>query len=543
MITGADILVQSLQAEGVSVVFGYPGAAICPVYDSLSRSAIRHVLVRQEQNAGHAASGYGRLTGRPGVCITTSGPGATNLLTALATAYMDSIPMVAITGQVDSSLLGRDVFQEADITGASQSFTKYSYLVQDAADLPRIVGEAFYIAGTGRPGPVLIDLPVNVQLQRLEACPPKGKVEIRGYKPTARGNALQVKRVAQAIEASHRPLLCVGGGVISAGGWKELDQFAREAEIPVVTTLMGVGAISRRHPCYLGMLGELAGQTARKALAQADLLIVLGARLGDRAVSYQQLESRGQRLVHMDVDPAEIGKNLGTAIPLVGDCRLVLEQLLQLAPRAQSQEWMKELFARSHAEMVLPGERGLNPRWVVRELCARMPADGVIAADVGQNQMWTASAFDLDRGRLLTSGGMGTMGYSLPAALGAKLAAPDRQVAAICGDGSFQMQMNELATLVQEGAQVKILVMNNAGLGLVRQIQRDSYGGNCFGVSLGGVPDIQKIAGAYGIPAWRAADQRQALAGLEALLAEPGPGLLECIIDPCEPTMEKEETL
>ncbi len=536
--TGASAIVESLKAQGVSVVFGYPGAAICPFYDALSQSGIRHILVRQEQNAGHAASGYSRISGKVGVCVTTSGPGATNLITALATAYMDSVAMVAITGQVQSSLLGRDVFQEADITGAAEPFTKHSFLVRQAEDIPRIIKEAFTIAGTGRPGPVLIDIPIDVQLEQIKKFFYPVNAEIRGYRPVERGHAIQIKRVVSAIKDSKRPLVCAGGGVISSGAQELLLEFCIAAGIPAVTTMMGLGSLPVGHPLSVGMIGTHGFATANQAVSEADLLIVLGARVGDRAINNPHLVGESCTIVHIDIDPAEIGKNLGTDIPVVGDVRTILGQLLEKSPRADSAQWTQTLGERQNA-VPKPHLRTdfVNPGRFVKELSAHMEKGGIIAADVGQNQLWTARGFSVEEGRLLTSGGMGTMGYALPAAIGAKLAAPGRQVVAICGDGSFQMEMMELATLCQHDIELCLVVMKNNRLGMVGEIQQHSYQGNRTAVSLDGGPDILGIAAAYGIPAVRVENDAEADAAIRRLGSEKGPLIIECAVYPEEASL------
>ncbi len=537
MMTGAQAMVKSLEKEGVSVVFGYPGATICPFYDALSQSGIRHILVRQEQNGGHAANGYARISGKPGVCIATSGPGATNLLTALATAYMDSIPLVAITGQVPTDLLGRDVFQEADITGCAEPFTKYSFLVKHADELPKVMKEAFCLASTGRPGPVLVDVPIDVQNQMIEFNYPD-KAQIRGYKPTQKGHAVQVKRVASAITKSKRPLLCIGGGAFLSHAEENLRELAEGAGIPVVTTMMGLGVLPTAHPLNLGMLGTHGCRAANQALRQSDLLLIVGARVGDRAVSSGSL-APDVTIVHIDVDPAEIGKNLGTNIPLVGDAAKVTDQLAKLSPKADSGEWLAHLTGESRQKTCWNFDEATNtisPRALIELLSCSMDDDSIYVADVGQNQMWSARGVQLRRGRFLTSGGMGTMGYSIPAAIGAKLASPEKQVVAVCGDGSFQMQMMELATICQHGINIKIVVMNNRRLGLVREIQSQSYGNRQMAVDMAGSPDICRIAAAYGIPAMQIHSMAESKAAVEELLQSEGTALLECMVDPCENT-------
>lgn len=537
MISAAQAIVKALEIEGVNTVFGYPGAAICPLYDELSRSDIRHILVRQEQNAGHAANGYARVTGRAGVCITTSGPGATNLITALATAYMDSIPLVAITGQVSTELLGRDVFQEADITGAAEPFTKHSFLVKQARELPRILKEAFYIASTGRQGPVLVDVPVDVQNTMIAFDYP-AQAEIRGYKPSSKGNAAQLGRVLDALRLAVKPVICAGGGVFGSGAVEQVRKLAESHSIPVVSTMMGIGVMPSAHPLYFGMVGMHGGAQANYAVQQSDLLIIIGARAGDRAMQNPGILKT--RIVHIDIDPAEIGKNMETSIPLVGDARQVLEQLLEQSPRVETASWLDELRARGRAAFVAPAaltKQGVvSPVLFLSMLSAKMDDDGIFVADVGQNQIWSAHSVKIRSGRFLTSCGMGTMGYALPAAIGAKLAAPEKQVVAVCGDGSFQMQMMELATLCQHNAPVKLVVLCNNRLGMVREVQQNTYGGS-FAVSLDGSPDVCRIAQAYGIPSASVRCDSEAEAAVDAMLGSSGAYILQCAVDPEEPSI------
>ncbi len=541
MAGGAEIMVKCLESENVKVIFGYPGAAICPFYDFLSRSGIRHVLVREEQNAAHEASGYARAAGVPGVCTATSGPGATNLITGIATAYMDSIPLVAITGQVNSWLLGRDVFQEADITGACQSFTKHSYLVKNAGDLPRIFKEAFYIASTGRPGPVLIDVPTDVQNQSVPSFSYPQKVLIAGYKPRTQGHVMQVKKAARAIEAARRPLLCCGGGVVLAHARDELIAFAEKAGIPVVSTMMGLGVVPMDSPLYLGMIGMHGHANANRAMRDADLLLLCGARVGDRAVSDPRQVSEGTKIVHIDIDPAEIGKNMDVNIPIVGDIRLVLRSLTAEVSEKAPAEWVsrvqKEKAAFTPEGVPQEGSGYVEPRSFLRELSKMMEPDAILCADVGQNQIWAARNFNVKEGRFLTSGGLGTMGYALPAAIGAKLAKPGRQVVCICGDGAFQMSMCELATLKRENLGVKIILMQNGRLGMVWELQNKKYGGRCPATELDGDPDFVRLAGAYGIPAVQVSGNAEAARLAREMLAQKGPSLLVCRIDPAEPTL------
>lgn len=538
MISGAKIMVECLEAEGVKTIFGYPGAAICPFYDALIDSSVRHILVRQEQNAGHAANGYARISGRPGVCVVTSGPGATNLVTAIASAYMDSIPIVAITGQVQSELIGRDVFQEADITGACEPFTKHSYLVKRTEDLPRIFKEAFYIASTGRPGPVLIDVPVDIQTKEIKSYKYPETVDIIGYKPSLKGNGLQIKRACEAIAASKRPVICAGGGVFSSKAERALMEFARKADIPVVNTLMGIGVLPSDDRLCLGMLGTHGVKMANEAIQHADLLLLCGARVGDRSMASPNQVAKRTKIIHIDVDPAEIGKNMQANIPIVGDLKSVLEQMLERIDNLEHSDWIEK--CREHKQQLCKAETEgeyIDPKRFMRLLSEKVDDNAVLVADVGQNQIWSANCFNVKNGRFLTSGGMGTMGYSVPASVGAWIAAPDRQVIAVCGDGSFQMQMMELGTIKQHGIKNKIIVMNNTKLGMVRELQDKNYGGRHSGVDLSGSPDFNLLAQAYGIPHGRISDMSEAERAINEMLSTDGPFLLECIVNPAESSL------
>ena len=538
MISGAKIMIECLEAEGVKTIFGYPGAAICPFYDALIDSSICHILVRQEQNAGHAASGYARISGRPGVCVVTSGPGATNLVTAIASAYMDSIPIVAITGQVQSELIGRDVFQEADITGACEPFTKHSYLVKRTEDLPRIFKEAFYIASTGRPGPVLIDVPVDIQTKEIKSYKYPETVDIIGYKPSLKGNGLQIKRACEAIVSSKRPVICAGGGVFSSKAEHVLMEFARKADIPVVNTLMGIGVLPSEERLCLGMLGTHGVKMANEAIQHADLLLLCGARVGDRSMASPNQVAKRTKIIHIDVDPAEIGKNMQANIPIVGDLKSVLEQMLERIDNLEHSEWIET--CREHKQQLCKAETEgeyIDPKRFMRLLSEKVDDNAVLVADVGQNQIWSANCFNVKNGRFLTSGGMGTMGYSVPASVGAWTAAPDRQVIAVCGDGSFQMQMMELGTIKQHSIKSKIIVMNNTKLGMVRELQDKNYGGRHSGVDLYGSPDFNLLAQAYGIPHCRISDMSEVAGAIDKMLSTDGPFLMECIVNPAESSL------
>ena len=535
-IKAAEAMVRCLEQEGVKVVFGYPGAAICPFYDELYKSDIHHVLVRHEANAGHAANGYARITNKPAVCIATSGPGATNLITAIATAYADSIPIICITGQVSTDQIGCDVFQEADITGSAMPFVKHSYLVKNADDLPRIFKEAFHIAGTGRKGPVLIDVPIDVQ-QAVIKYEPVEDVSMRTYKPTFKGNTMQVKKIAKALEAAKKPLICAGGGVFASDAADELIAFAEKSGIPAVSTMMGISLFPTDHPLYMGMLGV---KTANHAVSECDTLILIGARVGDRAVTSPSFLAENKKIIHIDIDPAEIGKNIETDIPLVGDCKAILTELTDYIGKKDRSEWLSEL---NEVKNSVPTENEtegyVNPKMFIRKLSNALPDNSVCVADVGQNQIWACNNFNIKKGgRFLTSGGMGTMGYSVPAAVGAKMAAPDKEVVVICGDGSFQMQMMELATIVQENIAVKIIIMRNNRLGMVRELQTKAYKDQQIAVRLtDGNPDFAMLAKAYGIDSMSVSNMSEAEEAIGKLAASDKPFLLEVNVFKNESTL------
>ena len=538
--TGAQIIVKSLLLEGVERIFGYAGATICPLADALRAAPqLGYTLVRNEQNAGHMASGYARVSGKTGVCIVTSGPGATNLLTGIATAYMDSIPMVAITGQVPSHLLGRDIFQEVDITGAATPFTKHTYLVKDAAQLPRILKEAFYIASSGRPGPVLIDVPIDVQEHMVPDPVFPDTAQIRGYNPSVRGNDKQISHVAEAIRQAERPVICAGGGVFLAHAELDFETFAARARAPVVTTMMGLSLLPTDHPLNMGMIGAHGNVCANKALAKSDLLIMIGTRAADRAILSPGEIQRRMPSIHIDVDPAEIGKNIQTEIPLVGDVGAILTQLLRQDLATNCGPWLTALQERRRQELdrAYPVRAGsVSPGRLMRLLGQRLSDKAAVCVDVGQNQIWACKHLWLRGGRLLTSGGLGTMGYALPAAVGVKTAQPDRQTVVICGDGSFQMSMNELAAVRAAGMDLKIVLIQNGVLGLVRQIQDTPPYHGPFGVALDGSPDFSVIAQAYGIPSIVVSEEDQMEPALDRFLGKKGSCLLIARVDPAATT-------
>ncbi len=547
----ADAIVKCLEAEGVEYVFGYPGVAICPFYDSILNTNIKTILVRQEQNAAHEASGYARISGKVGVAVVTSGPGATNLITGIATAFADSIPLVCITGQVDSGLMGSDVFQEVDVSGACESFVKFSYIVRKASDIPRIMKEAFHIASTGRKGPVLIDIPIDVQKAEIRKFAYPESVSIRTYKPTVVGHAVQIKKVIKELQKAKRPIICVGGGVhLSSGAKEEVRRFVEEKDIPVVCTMMGLGVLPTNHFLFYGMVGNNGQAYGNRAMNDADMIIMVGARVADRSFSQPDLITENKVLVHIDVDPAEIGKNAGPTIPLVGDIKHVFEEFNKAQITADYSLWIDKLDGykddtqnasrrKRHMYSSTMTEEEINalmvnPEIFIKRLSRAMRDDMVYVADVGQNQLWScANCVIKENGRFLTSGGMGTMGYSVPAALGAKLAAPERQVVAVCGDGGFQMTMMELATMKQYKVPVKIVVLRNNVLGLVRQYQHFTYQDRYSVIDLGdSIPDFRKLADAYGIRYLQIAAVEDMDSGIEDFLSDDEAALLEVIIDP-----------
>ena len=540
-ITGAQAIVKALEHEGVEDIFGYPGAAICPFYDALIDSQIRHILTRHEQGAAHAASGYARASGKVGVCVVTSGPGATNIITGIATAYMDSIPVVAITGQVSSDLIGRDVFQEADITGAAAPFVKHSYLVKNAKDLPRIIKEAFYIASTGRPGPVLIDIPVDIQNCEIE-FEYQNSVDIRGYKPNLKGHSLQIKKVADAIMKAKKPVICAGGGMLRSGATEELLELVEKCNIPVTPTLMGIGVLPLNHELNLGMLGSHGVYAANYAINYADLIIILGARVWVRAMSKPNQVAKKAKIVHIDIDPAEIGKNIEVSIPVVGDLKKILKELNAVVQKSEENEWVEELKGKKkeHSVKINPDTTSdyVNPKYLLSILTEMVNSDTIVTTEVGQNQIWVANNFGVKRpGSFITSGGMGTMGYGLPAAIGAKVACPDSKVICIGGDGSFQMSMQELGTMKQNKIGVKVLIFNNYRLGMVRELQKIRHCSRYTQVFLDENPDFLDLFKAYGFEGQRITNNKDIRKALKKMLEDDKPYLLECIVDPEESTL------
>lgn len=534
---GADAIVKCLENEGVTTVYGYPGVAICPFYNSILDSQIRTILVRTEQNAAHAASGEARVTGKVGVCAVTSGPGATNLITGIATAFADSIPMVCITGQVKSEQIGSDVFQEADITGAVESFVKYSYLIKNAEDIPRVFKEAFHIANSGRKGPVLIDVPIDIQNAAIKNFKYPESVNIRAYKPTVKGNIVQIKKVIKELEKAKRPIICAGGGVHLSEAVPEIRAFADKYRIPVVSTMMGIGVMPTEDPMYFGMVGNNGKAYANRAMNESDLLIMVGARVADRAVSQPDLITTNKVLVHIDVDPVEIGKNVGPSIPLVGDARHIFEDMAKEELTCEHEAWIHTLeeYRETMVQKREPNPAYVDPAAFITMLSNEMKEDAVYVADVGQNQIWSCNYHIVKKGRFLTSGGMGTMGYSIPAAMGAKRGDMNRQVVAVCGDGSFQMSMMELATIMQHHIPVKIIVIKNNYLGMVREFQHYTYKDNYSVVDIKeGTPNLEKLAAAYDIPFIRVENMSHAQEKIREFLADDNTMLMECLVDPMD---------
>ena len=502
MRTGAQILVDALIKEKVEVMFGYPGGVLLPIYDELYDSPIKHILTRHEQGAVHAADGYARASGKVGVCIATSGPGASNLVTGIANAYLDSVPLVAITGQVPTSLIGGDAFQEVDITGITRPIVKHNYLVKDVKDFPRIIKEAFYLARTGRPGPVLIDIPKDVAVAKTDKKYPD-KVNIRGYKPTYYGHPGQIKKAARLIKESRRPVIYAGGGVIISGAHKELYKFATKCNIPVLTSLMGKGGFPETHSLSLGMVGMHGTAYANLVIHNADLIIAIGARFADRVTGKVDEFAPYAKIIHIDIDPASVSKNVPVDIPIVGDVKNVLKELLKVVEKPDTKEWLKQIekWKKQYPLEVKQKMSGkIKPQFVVQKIYELTKGKAIITTEVGQNQMWAAMFYKYTEPRtFITSGGLGTMGYGFPAAIGVQFARPDKVVFDIAGDGSIQMNIQELATAVEHKLPIKIAILNNNYLGMVRQWQELFFNKRYSHTYLGSAnPDFVKIAEAYG---------------------------------------------
>jgi acetolactate synthase-1/2/3 large subunit len=532
MKSGAKILIEGLQREGVETIFGYPGGVVLPIYDELYNAPIRHILVRHEQAAAHAADGFARASGRVGVCLATSGPGACNLVTGIATAYMDSVPIVALTGQVPTNLLGNDAFQEADISGITMPVTKHSYLVKDTRDLSRVVREAFYIARTGRPGPVLIDIPKDVSTNQVEDRPLEGPVTLRGYQPTVKGHARQIDKALTLLEAAERPVIYAGGGIIASGASGELLDLAERFMIPVTTTLMGIGCIPCDHALNLGMLGMHGTEYANFAITECDLLLAVGVRFDDRVTGKVSTFAPHAKIIHIDVDPAEIGKNKAVDVPIVGDARSVLQAMLHKAKQGGRENWIEKVRAWKKKHPLRYKDDGkLRPQFIIKELSDLLKGEGIIVSEVGQNQMWTAQWYCFRKPRSwITSGGLGTMGYGFPAAMGAHFARPDEVVFDIAGDGSFQMNIQELGTVAANKIPVKVAILNNMFLGMVRQWQELFYDRRYSYTELPPV-DFVKIAAAYGVDGMRVDSPDGVREALRAAIDTDGPFVLDFRIE------------
>jgi len=534
--TGAQILCESLIKEGAEVIFGILGGAILPVYDTFPQyPQLRHILVRHEQGAAFAADGYARATDKVGVCMATSGPGATNLVTGIANAYMDSVPIIAITGQVARHFIGKDAFQETDITGITLPITKYNYLVTDARELARIVKEAFYIAQTGRPGPVHIDIPRDVQMEEVEFVYPD-KVNLPGYKFVSRVHPAQIKKAAALINSAERPLIIGGRGIIISQAYDELKELAEKAQIPVVTTLLGISSFPENHILSLGMLGMHGMAYANMAVQNADLIIAIGMRFDDRATGDTRTFAPHARIIHIDIDPAEIGKNVPVDVPIVGDVRSVLRVMNKEIDRRDHLDWLSQLeqWRQEHPSLEIREDDKVLPQYIIRQIYEATQGDAIIVTGVGQNQMWSAQHFIYTKpNSLLSAGGLGPMGYELPGAMGAKVACPGELVWSIAGDGGFQMTMQELATIAQENIAVKIAIINNGYLGMVRQWQELFYEHRYVATQLQN-PDFVKIAEAYDIPGVRVKRKEEIIPAIYKAIDYPGPFLIDFFVEPEE---------
>jgi acetolactate synthase-1/2/3 large subunit len=546
LMNGAKILLECLAREGVDCFFGYPGGVTLPFYDALYDHSIKHVLVRHEENACFAASGYARATGKVGVCCATSGPGATNLVTGLVDSLMDSIPVVAITGQVTSKLIGSDAFQEADTFGITRSCTKHNYMVKTLAELPQIIHEAFYLAASGRPGPVLVDIPKDI-FQAQGHYTPVDQIHLRGYRVTAEGHTGQIRRAAQMIWEAERPMVYAGGGIIAGGAEAELKEFVEQADVPAVCTLMGLGGLSSNHPNFISMPGMHGSYAANMAMSGCDLLIALGVRFDDRVTGRLAAFAPHARVIHVDIDPAEISKNRQADIPIVGDVKRVLQKLnrvtAELEPQMRSttapgrRSWWKQIreWKDQHPYDSPRSDSEIKPQHLMAEIDRLSGGEAIVATDVGQHQMWAAQLVRFNHPRLwINSGGLGAMGFGLPAAIGAQFARPDKLVFAIVGDGGFQMSIPELATIASYGLPIKIVVMNNGHLGMVRQWQELFYNNRLSSVQLDCFPDCEKLAGAYGFRGSTVENPRELSSALEAAVREPGPFLLNVRVTPFE---------
>jgi acetolactate synthase I/II/III large subunit len=542
LMSGAEIVLECLIREQVDTFFGYPGGVTLPLYDALYDSKIRHILVRHEQNACFAAQGYARATGKVGVCCATSGPGATNLITALVDALMDSIPVVAITGQVSTKLIGSDAFQEADTFGITRPCTKHNYMVKNLAELPQIIHEAFYIASSGRPGPVLVDIPKDV-FQAQGHYTPVSTIHLPGYKFSTEGHAGQIRRAAQMVWEAERPIVYAGGGILAGDATQELRDFVEYADIPSVCTLMGLGAMPSEHPNYISMPGMHGSYAANMALTETDLIIALGVRFDDRVTGRLAAFAPHARVIHVDIDPAEISKNRVADIPIVGDVKRVLEKLIENAKElademrpknaAARKAWWSQVRAWKAEHPLVPSFSAdeIKPQHLMAEIDRISQGNAIVASDVGQHQMWCAQLIRFNEPRLwINSGGLGSMGFGVPAAIGAQFAQPDKLVFAVAGDGGFQMSIPELGTIANNKLPVKIIIMNNGYLGMVRQWQELFYKNRLSSVLLEGFPEPEKLAGAYGFPGKTVSKPSELRAALQEAVDYPGPYLLNVMV-------------
>ena len=535
--TGAKAIVECLKKENVEVIFGYPGGVVLPLCDALYDSGIKFILTRHEQAAAHAADGYARSSGKVGVCLATSGPGSTNLVTGIATAYMDSIPIVAITGQVATNLIGNDAFQEVDTTGITRPITKHNYLIKNIDELPTTFKEAFYIARTGKPGPVLIDIPVDVQRAEIEFHYPE-KIEIRSYKPVFNGHPLQIEKALSLISTSKKPLILAGGGVISANASKELRMFVEKTQIPVALTMMGLGSFPTEHKLHLGMVGMHGTVYGNNAIMETDVLIAAGCRFDDRITGKISAFAPKAKIIHIDIDPASIGKNVPVNVPIVGDVKIVLEQFVNNAPEINIIEWLEKISEwKQKYPLTYKTTDGLKPQFVIETISELTGGDAIITTEVGQNQMWTAQYYKFKNPRtFISSGGLGTMGFGFPAAIGAQVANKDKVVIDIAGDGSIQMNIQELSTAVAEKIPVKVIILNNGCLGMVRQWQELFYKKRyAFTCLKGKQPDFVKVAEAYGAVGYRVIKKEDLKKTLvKAFSHKEGPVFVDCIVEPEE---------
>ncbi|MEH6994386.1 acetolactate synthase large subunit [Neobacillus drentensis] len=532
--TGADLLIDLLINEGVETLFGYPGGAVLPIYDAIyrARGSIKHVLFRHEQGSIHAAEGYARITGKPGVVIATSGPGATNLVTGITDAMMDSLPLVIFTGQVARGVIGTDAFQEADVMAITTPITKHNYQVQDISDLPRIVKEAFHIASTGRPGPVLIDIPKDISAGELSEIPEEVTVHLPGYQPTTKPNPLQIKKLAEAITKSMKPVLLAGAGILHGKASKELTAFAEKHKIPVVTTLLGLGTFPANNPLSLGMGGMHGTYTANMAIYESDLLINIGARFDDRLTGNLKHFAPNAKVAHIDIDPAEIGKNVPTNIPIVSDSKEALVELMNQTAESPDTEGWLETLTKYKEEFPLwykHNPNGMSPQWLIEAIHKVTNGEAIVTTDVGQHQMWAAQYYNFEKPhRWVTSGGLGTMGFGFPAAIGAQMASPGSTVVAIVGDAGFQMTLQELSVIYEQNLPVKIIIVNNGALGMVRQWQELLHGNRISESILNTQPDFVKLAEAYHIRGLKIESQEELITKLPEVFAYDGPVLMDC---------------